>query len=227
LYLPARKQVDATVLTADGRPLVSYRGLVQGKPDDLATGFSVGYQPLLVKTPTHEGIDKWTPQNLVSRWYWAAGDSGAEVDKALLRGTWFKDGRYRPQVVALFDADRNGDIDHDELLLDRGEKVELIGSLLAAQGVVNPVLKAEVRAHHIHHSVALADANRDCARCHDASTEGDFELADHLPGGVLPSVLRGVSDALPDRWQTTAAGGLSLPRPAPLSRVVVTSEQKP
>ena len=226
LYLPARKQVDATVLTPDDRYLVRYRGLAQGTPDDLARGFSVGYQPLLMKTPTHEGADKWTPLNLVSRWYWAAGDDGQKVDKAQLRGAWFDGGSYRPQVLALFDTDGNGELDHTELPLDRDEKVELIRSLLTAQGVIEPVIEAEVRSHHIHHSVALDDANRDCGRCHETSTEGTFELADYLPGGVLPSIFLGVSESLRDQWQTTAAGSLSLPRPAPLSEVASTSEEK-
>ena len=206
--------------------MVSYRGLAQGTPDDLARGFSIGYEPLLMKAPTHEGVDKWTPLNLVSRWYWAAGDNGREIDLEQLRGAWFEGERYRPQVVALFDADDSGDLDPTELVLDRDEKVELIRSLLAAQGIDGAVLKAEVRAYHIHHSVALADANRDCTRCHEASAEADFELADHLPGGVLPSVFRGVPESLRDRWRTTTAGRLSLFRPAPLSEVKVTSEER-
>ena len=227
LYLPARKQVDATVLTSEGGHLLRYRGLAQGTPDDLARGFSVGYQPLLMKTPTHEGGDKWTPLNLVSRWYWSDGDKGTEIDIEKLRAAWFDGGSYRRQVLALFDADSNGKLDHSELALDRDEKVELVRSLLVAQGVVEPVIKAEVRAHHIHHSVALDDANRDCARCHEASSEGGFELADHLPGGVLPSLFRGIPESIKEQWRQTTDGRLELVRPAPLSTVKVNVQEKP
>ena len=226
LYLPARQQVDATVLMPDGKHLVSYRGLAEGSPDDLARGFSIGYQPLLMETPAHEGVDKWTPVNLVSRWYWAAGDKDTEIDTEQLRGAWFDGGRYRPQVLALFDGDGSGDLDRAELALDRDEKVALIRSLLVTHGVVEPVIKAEIRAHHIHHSVALDDANRDCDRCHGGSTEGDFTLADHLPGGVLPDVLHGVPESVKDRWQMTADGRLTLPRSVPLSDVKINSEQR-
>jgi hypothetical protein len=89
--------------------------------------------------------------------------------------------------------------------------------------VVDPVIKAEIRAHHIHHSVALDDANRDCSRCHEGSQEGDFELADHLPGDVLPSVLHGVAESVKDRWQKTADGSLTLRRPTPLSDLKIDS----
>ena len=116
---------------------------------------------------------------------------------------------------------------HRKLPLDRDEKVELIRSLLAAQGVAEPVIKAEVRAYHIHHSVALDDANRDCARCHEASTEGEFGLADHLPGGVLPSLFRGIPESIREQWRQTADGRLELVRPAPLSTVKVTVQEKP
>lgn len=227
LYLPARKQVDATVLSPDGTPLISYRGLAEGTPDDLARGFSVGYQPLLVKTPTHEGIDKWTPLNLVSRWYWSSGDQGAEIDRKRLRAAWFDGGRYRPEVIALFDADGSGDLDQVELRLDRDDKVELIRSLLATQGVEKPVLNAEVRAYHIHHSVALDDANRDCARCHEPAEDSEFELADHLPGGVKPRVFHGIPESVSERWQVTAAGGLVMQRNSPLSTAKATVKEKP
>ena len=180
-----------------------------------------------MKTPAHEGADKWTPLNLVSRWYWTDGDKDTEIDLEQLRGAWFDGGSYRPQVLALFDADGNGELDQTELPLDRDEKVELIRSLLAAQGVAEPVIKAEVRAYHIHHSVALDDANRDCARCHEASTEGEFGLADHLPGGVLPSLFRGIPESIREQWRQTADGRLELVRPAPLSTVKVTVQEKP
>ena len=225
LYLPARKQVDASVLTSSGDYLLSYRGLGQGKPDDLAQAYAVGYQPLLMKRRGADRPGEWAPLNLISRWYWVDGSTGEEVGKQQLRRSWFDGEHYRQQVLALFDTDDDGDLDRDELPLDRDDKLELIRSLLADQGVDAPELKAEIRAYQVHHNMALDDAIRDCARCHSAGKDAEFELADHVPGGVLPSVFHGVPESLKDQWRSTAAGGLTLVRPASLSDVEVTSEE--
>jgi len=225
-HLPARKQVDASVLTPDGDYVVSYRGLTQGSPDDLAHAFSVGYRPELIKRPAAGGSEKWAPFNLVSRWYWAEGASGEEVDITSLRDAWFREGAYRPEVMALFDADGDGKLDKTELRLERDEKVQLIRTLLSNEGVADPVLKAELRAYHIHHGMTLGEANRDCARCHEADEDSTLELADHLPGGVLPSVFHGVPESLKTQWQVTAEGGLVLARPGPLAKVKPSPEEK-
>jgi len=226
IHLPARKQVDASVLTPDGNYVVSYRGLARGSPDDLAHAFSVGYRPELMPRPAAGGSEKWAPLNLVSRWYWAEGASGEEVDKMRLQQAWFREGVYRPEVMALFDANGDGKLDSTELRLDRDEKVQLVRTLLSNEGVADPVLKAELRAYHIHHGMTLGEANRDCARCHEADPDAELELADHLPGGVLPSVFHGVPESLQSQWRITAEGGLVLARPGPLAKVKVGPEEK-
>ena len=83
-----------------------------------------------------------------------------------------------------------------------------------------------LRAYHIHHGVALDDANRDCARCHEADPSASFELADHLPGSVLPSLFHGVPESLKDQWETTADGVLRLAPPGPLSTVKLKPGEK-
>jgi len=226
IYLPARKQVDASVLTPDGDYVVSYRGLAQGSPDDLAHAFSIGYRPQLMRRPGAGNTEKWAPLNLVSRWYWAERASGEEVDKERLQDAWFRDGVYRPEIMALFDTNGDGKLDRHELRVDRDEKVQLIRTLLSNEGVAEPELKAELRAYHIHHGMTLGDANRDCARCHEADANPELELADHLPGGVLPSVFHGVPESLKAQWQVTADGGLVLGRPGPLAPVKVSPQEK-
>jgi len=225
IHLPARRQVDASVLTADGEYLVSYRGLADGRPDDLGRAYAVGYQPLLMQRAAADRPAQWVPVNLVSRWYWVDGSSGEQVAKQQLRNAWFDGSGYRAQVIQTFDADRNGALDERELRLDQSEKVALIRSLLAEQGVRDPELRAELRAYHIHHSVALHDANRDCARCHEHDADDPFELADHVPAGVLPSVFHGVPESLKDSWFVAADGSLRLPRPVPLTPAEITTPE--
>jgi hypothetical protein len=225
IHLPARQQVDASVLTAGGDYLVSYRGLPQGGPDDLPRAFSVGYRPLLMRRRDAKGFGKWTPYNLVSRWYWIDGSTGEEVDRERLHRAWFDEGRYRPRIIGVFDVDRNGELDRTELPLDRDDEIELIRSLLTEQGVAQPKLEAEVRGYPIHHGIALDDADRSCARCHEKGPDPGFVLADHVPGGVLPSVFRGVSGSIRDRWQLGANGMLTIGRPSALSEAKVIPQE--
>ena len=220
-HLPARKQVDASLLTADGDYIVSYRGLSEGRPNDLARAYSVGYRPLLMRWPNTDGVHKWLPMNIVSRWYWAEAATGEEVAKQQLHAALFDGSGYRPEVVAAFDTDGDGTLSPTELRLDGEHKLDLMRTLLTNQSVVQPALRASLRAHHLHHGMTLGEARRDCTACHaseDAvSAPGVFELAAYLPGAVLPSVFHGVPEAVREEWRQTADGGLQLARPEPLS----------
>jgi hypothetical protein len=227
IHLPARKQVDASVVAPTGDYVLRYRGLEQGQADDLAHAYSTGYRPLLLKRPGADGAARFAPMNLVSRWYWLDADSQTEVDKELLKRVWLVDGDYRPQIIAAFDSNQDRTLDESELRLDSESKVELIRALLIEQGVSEPVLQAEIRAFHLHHSVALDEATRDCQRCHNDSKDVVFDLADYLPGGVLPSVFNGVSESLKSQWRLSADGSLKLVQPRPLAKTPVKTKEKP
>ena len=214
MHLPALKQVDASVLKSDGQHPVSYRGL-EGQPDELGSAYISGYRPLLMP----RSDDKWGPVNLVSRWYWVDAANGEEATREQLAHAWLAGERYRPEVLQLFDANGNGDLDAAELKLDREDKVQRIAELLQQQGLAEPQLQAEVRGYHIHHTVALGDANRDCARCHGKQAAGEFRLADYLPGSVQPSVFLGVDDSIGEQWRSAGDGGLVLPYAGPAADV--------
>jgi octaheme c-type cytochrome (tetrathionate reductase family) len=220
-HLPARMQVDASLLTVDGDYVVSYRGLAEGSPHDLVKAYAVGFEPLLMQWPNAEQVQKWVPMNIVSRWYWAEAASGEEISKAQLKAALFDAGGYRPEFMAAFDSDGDGRLSPTELRLDSAAKLALVRTLLSNQGVVQPELKASLRAHHIHHGLTLGDARRECTDCHASEPGGAapeaFALADHLPAGVLPSVLHGVPESIRGQWQKTAEGGLQIIRQAPLS----------
>jgi octaheme c-type cytochrome (tetrathionate reductase family) len=219
IYLPARRQVDASVVTEKGEYAVYYRGLEQGKADDLGRSFISGYQPLLIKRNDADGHERWAPMNLVSRWYWADAASGNEVDMQTLRDAWLDAGSYVSDILQLFDADGNAHIDDNELRLDSPKKLELIKQRLLAAGVEQPELKAELRGYHLHHNVALHDASRDCTRCHEPDSGPDgaarMRIADYLPGNVLPDRLLGVPANLAESWQQDPDGSLVLPQPGP------------
>jgi hypothetical protein len=222
LHLPARRQIDASVVTRAGDYLIDYRGLTQGDdPTDLARGYVAGYRPLLMQRQDADGVERWAPMNLVSRWFWVDGDSGDAVDQSTLRRAWLAAGGHRPEVVAVFDADGDGRVDAKELVLDQAQKVHLIRALLTGEGVAEPRLKAEVRAHHVHHSVTLQQATRACASCHEAPADATFDLATWVPGGVLPDTFVDVTPSIAQHWRRTPTGGLTITRPGPLSQARV------
>jgi hypothetical protein len=217
VYLPARRQVDESVVTTTGDSPVRYRGLEDGKADDLGRAFISGYQPLLIKRKDTDGRQRWAPMNLVSRWYWVDTSSGTEIDNDTLRKAWLDKNAYWPVILQLFDVNGNGKIDDNELRLDNKAKVELIRQRLVATGVQQPELKADLRGYHLHHNVAFHDANRDCTRCHASDDSAGMRIADYLPGGVLPDRFPGVSKDLAKSWQKNPDGSLVLPQPAPIA----------
>jgi octaheme c-type cytochrome (tetrathionate reductase family) len=221
IYLPARQQVDASVITQTGQFPVHYRGLDKGKADDLGRAFISGYQPLLIKRDDADGLERWAPMNLVSRWYWVDAASGTEVDMQTLRDAWLDDDAYLPEILHLFDADGDAHIGEDELRLDNPKKLELIRQRLLSAGVTQPELKADLRGYHLHHNVALHDASRDCARCHEQVRNDGMRIADYLPGGVLPDRFHGLPESmtrnLADNWRQNPDGSLVLPQPGPIA----------
>ena len=224
VHLPARQQVDASVITQDGEYLVSYRGLAQGRVDELGTAYVFGYRPLLIKEPDAAGSERWVPVNLISRWYWVDAADGESVSKEQLQQAWLEDGRHRARIVTLFDTDGDGRLQDAELRLDNTAKVQLVTRLLIDQGIKSPQLRARVDAHHLHHNVTLKEARRDCRHCHDPQEGEVFTVADYLPGNLLPgdTGTANVHAVL----QRDAYGRLVLPRPAAIStsKAVPTEE---
>ncbi|NWF69947.1 MAG: cytochrome b/b6 domain-containing protein [Chloroflexi bacterium] len=158
LYAPALESVDWTVLSADGSPRMTYRGL-----DD---ALIAGFQPVVLPTVGTDGATRLSPYNVVSRWYWVAAD-GTPVSEADLRAAWLLDGAYAPEILAAFDADASGALEESELLLNTPEQVGLIAARLSALGVSQPRIVGDVRAYAIHHNVIGGQwAQGDCTACH-------------------------------------------------------------
>jgi hypothetical protein len=215
VYLPARQQVDASVITQGGEYLITYRGLAQGSPDQLGNAYVTGYRPLLIRQADADGTERWTPVNLISRWYWIDATNDTPVSKARLQQAWLENGRHAPAIVALFDGDGDGQLQDTEIRLDSAAKVELIAQRLSGLGVGKPELRAGLDVYHLHHNVALKEAQRDCKRCHETQNEPAFAVAAYLPGDVLPDA-RGAA-ALQQALVRDPEGRLVMPRPTSIS----------
>jgi thiosulfate reductase cytochrome b subunit len=192
MYSPAIQQVDWTVVELDAFARTTCRGIEgeTGTIADMVTGFS----PALLLRENLDGSIKLAPYNLISAWYWVAGDPGRPVSQELLAEAFLQGDGYHADVIALLDGNNDGVLSSEELALDTEEKAAAIAARLSALGLVNPRIQAEIQPYSINHNVAGSEwALRDCTTCHteDSRLTADVQLAAYVPGGVLPEFLPG------------------------------------
>ncbi len=194
LYAPALAERDATVVRLDGTPVDTYRGVDGGlKPlaDDPVTTLITGYQPVLLQQTDADGSQSLAPYNLVTVWYWVAGDPAQPVSSEMLRAAYLTGDGYAPEITAAFDADGDGGLTVAELALDTDAKVALITERLKAQGLDDPRIVGEVIPYAIHHNVIGGEwAVRECQSCHSESSRlvTMMPLGNRMPGGSPPAL---------------------------------------
>ena len=186
LYAPALQTIDWTVLTAAGEPVRAYRGLDGARvgADTLITG----YEPALLPRARDGAL---APFNLLTSWYWVAGDPPQPVPLRDLQAAYFEGDAYAPAILAAFDADGDGQISHSELTISTNEQIAAVGGRLSAVGLSNPRIQGEVEPYAIHHNVTRGEwVTRDCRACHgsDSRLAAAVALADRAPGGVSPAL---------------------------------------
>ncbi|MBP7960338.1 MAG: cytochrome b/b6 domain-containing protein [Caldilineaceae bacterium] len=191
LYAPTLEQMDWTVIQPDGAGLATYRG-VDGDVNDL-TSLITGYEPVLMLRTGVDGESQLAPFNLVTTYFWTYGDPVRPVRLEDLRRVYLTDDgagdTYRPQILAIFDGDGNGQLDEIELRLDSTAKVELVQAELSALGLTNPQIQGEVQSNAISHNVTNGTfATGDCRTCHieDSRLNRPFQVVAYSPGGVSP-----------------------------------------
>ncbi len=198
-------------LTVQGSPLVKYRGveecgdvLVASEPTDRNKAILIsasnqpaaqvsklitGYTPVLLPRSEVDGNTRLAPYNLVTSWFWVYGDPERPVPLANLTAAWMNGDAYAPEVLAEFDTSGDGFLSNNELVFERDSQVELIANRLAAQGLADPQITAQVQPYSINHTVTHGEwATRDCQTCHsrDSRLIEPIVLADYIPGGVQP-----------------------------------------
>ncbi len=187
IYSTAYQQFDWTVVKTDGRASTACRG-IEGDTGSL-NSLIIGFEPVILPRENIDGEVQLAPYNLVSSWYWIYGDPARPVRQLDLQAAWLDGQDYAPDVLAMFDQDRDGSLSPFELRIDTAEKELLISQRLAALGLNNPRIVGEVQPYSINHTIAAGDwAAKDCQTCHTADTRltQSFTLANYVPGGVLP-----------------------------------------
>lgn len=209
IYSSAFQQVDRTVVRPQAGLQVACRG-VEGENGSLNALVS-GYQPVWMPQPTADGGVQMAPFNLVSTWYWVYGDPPRPVQTADLQAAWLEGDSYPDEILATFDAGGDGLLVDSQLAIISPRQEALVAGRLAALGLENPRITAEVQPYRLNHSVAGGKwALRDCQDCHsqDSRLSQPLLLAEYTPGGVLPQFVPGDSPLADGDLYLDEAGAL-------------------
>ncbi|MCP4428662.1 MAG: hypothetical protein GY803_29600 [Chloroflexi bacterium] len=189
MYAPARQYYDWTVVKTTGEPHVACRG-VEGGGETFATALVRGYEPVLLPRPNGDGDAPLSPHNLVTSWYWVYGDPERPVPARDLQAAWLDGDAYHDDIMEAFDANKNGVIEDTELIIDSERKEALIAGKLEDLGLENLRIAGEIQPYNINHNVTHGEwATKDCQTCHseDSRVTRPIILANHIPGGVMPT----------------------------------------
>lgn len=189
MYAPAIQSYDWTVVSADGRPSRSCRG-VDGAPDDVRS-LVTGFEPVLLKRTTMDGASRLAPYNLITTFYWVYEDAKGKkrpVRLQDLKAAFVDGGAYAAEIVAAFDSDHDGAVGPGELRIDTPRKEAAVKARFAKLGLQQARMEGQVQPFSINHNVTRgATALNDCQVCHTAAsrlTQG-IRLAGFAP--VLPA----------------------------------------
>ncbi|GAB4492507.1 MAG: hypothetical protein Fur0016_24780 [Anaerolineales bacterium] len=188
MYAPAIQSYDWTVVSLDGTPANLCRGLTGG---DTVYSLVTGFQPVLMQRSNIDGQTLLAPYNLVTSFYWVydTANGPRPVREADLQAAYLVNGQYAPEILAVFDSDKNGQLDSNELRTDTLEKQKVVAARLEALGLQNPHIEGQVQPYSINHNVAGSDhAIRECTTCHTGNSRvtTPLQLAAYAPAGVTP-----------------------------------------
>ena len=105
-------------------PGIECRG-IDGKPGSFNV-LIYGFEPVLLPRKEINGETKLTPHNLISVWYWAAGNPERPVRLRDLQSIFLKGKSFSPDIIKIFDSDNDGEISERELIIDTPEKEKSI-----------------------------------------------------------------------------------------------------
>jgi thiosulfate reductase cytochrome b subunit len=188
LYGPALQTLDWTLPEPDGEPRRRYRN-VDGDPAS-ADGLIQGFRPVLLARETAGGGSKLSPYNLVTSWFWLAGNPARPVSREQLVAALYEGDRPHTDLLRALDDDDDGRLSGSELSLDSAERAAAVRERLQASGLDNVRLGSEITPFTISHNVVNGRwATRECTSCHSKESlfAMVFPLSDFQAGGQLPA----------------------------------------
>ena len=191
MYAPAIQSYDWTVLTTNNEPVKNCRG-VEGEPNQI-TSLVTGYEPVLLNRNNIDGDQLLAPYNLITTYFWVYEDNNGNqrpVRLVDLEAAYFENGSYASDIISAFDANSDGTLNNDELVIDSSAKEEIVKAKLTSLGLNNPHIEGLTQPYSINHNVTRGEnAVNDCASCHDADSRvtQPILLAGYAPNGTLPT----------------------------------------
>jgi len=190
MYAPAIQSYDWTVLTLDGNPAKTCRG-VDGDPKQI-TSLVNGYEPILLNRTNIDGQQLLAPYNLITTYYWVYDDANGNkrpVRLFDLESVYFEDGKYTADILTAFDSNKDGTLSDTELKIDSSTREETVETRLSALGLNDPRIEGLVQPYSINHNVARGkDAVNECKACHndESRVTQPIVLSPYAPNGTLP-----------------------------------------
>ena len=220
MYAPAIQSYDWTVVTLDGQPAKTCRG-VDGDPNTV-TSLVTGFKPVLLNRTNVDGKQLLAPYNLITTYYWVYDDPNGPrpVRQLDLEAAYLENGKYAADILSAFDANADGALDSTELVINSDAKQQVVASRLSALGLSNPHIEGQVQPYSINHDVTRSEnAVNDCQTCHTAQGTSrlsqPIKLADYAPNGVMPKFAGGTNVNASGEMVTGADGALYYqPQPA-------------
>ena len=222
LYAPAIQAYNWTAITNDKQPQISYRGIEAGRAEIASlneapvtvTNLVTGYKPVLLQRDNIDGNTLLAPYNLVTSWYWVYEDANGNTRPVRLldlEAAWLENGSYAPEILSVFDTNRNGTLEENEQRIDTTEKQSLLAGRLGVLGLTKVRIQGQVQPYSINHNVTRGEwAVNDCQSCHsdESRMTQPIKLADYVPAGVMPEFVTDTNVPASGEMYTDETGAL-------------------
>ncbi len=169
VYSPALQLKDSTLLQKNMNIIEYYRGVQYSSNStekNMNAVYQEGYTPFLL-------VDnkKVKPVNIVTEYFWS--DSDKKITSDDLGKAIFENGKYKKEFISLFDLNKNGTIEKNELKIDSESKKNYVVNELKKIGFKSPILISKQEAFAVNHQILRGEfAQKECGACH--GTKGRF-----------------------------------------------------
>jgi thiosulfate reductase cytochrome b subunit len=194
-YGPAIRSIDASVLTLKGQPRIEFSNLMNNGQKKISSYYIVPESPDLlsykIDPQKKNSKEKISPVKMTTRWFWKSAKTGKEVAGVVLKNVFFNGKRYKKEIIAAFDLDKNNILSKKELRIDSRKKADLIASMLVKERIKKPVLCGLVETNRIFHGiVGEKEAVKKCESCHSQKSKSskDINLSSFVPFGAKWSI---------------------------------------